>query len=80
VSQQNVNDWTDKFGNRLEIGQRIAAAWGSELYVGRIVWFTKGGVTIESEDKDGNVKKMSIGYKWNSSYKLGADRIFIIEY
>jgi len=78
VSQQNINDWTDKTGRRLEIGQLIAAAWGRELYVGRILWFTKSGVTIETEHEQ-HEGKQSIGYSYPGSVHLGPKRFYIIE-
>jgi len=78
MSHQNVNDWTDKFGTRLEIGQRVAACRGKDLHVGKIVWFTKSGVTIDSESKDGTMK-ISIPYVTTYSHHLGPNKLYVIE-
>lgn len=78
MSHQNIKDWTDKFGTRLEIGQRIAACRGKELHVGKIVWFTKSGVTIDSESKEGKMK-VSIPYETAGSYHLGPHKVYVVE-
>lgn len=57
---QNINDWTDRFGERLEIGQNIVAVRGSTLHIGDILWFTKQGITINSYNEKGDCAKVSI--------------------
>jgi hypothetical protein len=80
MSQQNVNEWKDKFGRTLEIGQRVAAVKGKKLHVGEVLWFTERGVTIASENAEGLVKNTPIlydfNYAWNS--REGSDVICII--
>lgn len=80
MSQQNVNDWTDKFGNRLEIGQRVAALKGKTLHIGDILWFTAKGVTIASESADGEKETIPILYDFGSTWsnRKGSDVIYIV--
>jgi hypothetical protein len=82
MSKQNVNDWTDKFGTRLEIGQRIAGCRGKTLHVGKVLWFTKSGVTIDSEgeapDGSGEPVRISIPYHTSGSYHLGPHKFYVI--
>ncbi len=60
MSQQNVKDWKDFYDKSLDIGQRIAAVRGSTLHVGKILYFTPQGVTINSETKEGLIRKVNI--------------------
>lgn len=79
MTQQNINNWVDKFGRRLEIGQRVAATRGKSLHVGEILWFTPAGVTIASENEDGDVKNTPIMYlKTHYSPLKGKDSFYII--
>jgi hypothetical protein len=66
---QNVKDWTDRFGERLEIGQQVVAVRGRTLHVGDILWFTAQGVTINSYDEKGDSAKVSI-VNYNKRTKL----------
>jgi hypothetical protein len=79
MSQQNVNDWTDKFGTRLEIGQRVAASRGKEIYVGKILYFTDSGVTLDCEDTKRGYVKTSIPYHQPGAVYLGPKRFYVIE-
>jgi hypothetical protein len=81
MSQQNVNEWKDKFGRTLEIGQRVAAVKGKKLHVGEVLWFTPAGVTIASENAEGLVKNTPILYDFPHNYwggRVGSDVICII--
>lgn len=61
MSKLNVNQWTDRTGREMDIGQRVVAIRGKTLHVGEILWFTKSGVTIASEQPNGETHTISIG-------------------
>lgn len=75
---QNLNDWKDKFGKRLEIGQKVVACKGKNLYIGYIEYFTKSGITLESQNPDDSTARVSIPYDMKYSYNLGPNKVIII--
>lgn len=78
MSQQNIHAWVDKFGRVMEIGQRVAATRGKSLHVGEILWFTPAGVTIASENEDGDVKNTPILYLTTGYSRLKGKNSFYI--
>lgn len=62
MSKLNVNQWEDRTGREMDIGQRIAAIRGKKLIVGEVLWFTKSGVTVAHERTDGDTETISVGF------------------
>lgn len=60
MSQQNINDWKDRTGKVMDIGQRVVAVRGKKLIVGEVLWFTKSGVTIAHEVEDDETETISV--------------------
>lgn len=78
MSKQNVNDWADKFGTRLEIGQTVAAAKGKNLIVGEIKWFSQHSVCIGDLDIEGNEKNVFVLYAEGPYRNRKQSKFFVI--
>lgn len=61
MSKLNVNEWSDRTGKVLDIGQRVVAIRGKTLIVGEILWFTPSGVTVAHEVDEHEVRTISVG-------------------
>ena len=60
MSKLNINEWKDRSGKIMDIGQRVVAVRGKTLVVGEILWFTKSGVTVAHERINGDKETISV--------------------